>query len=268
MKIILAVFVSLMFIFPASTDASVIHLHLKEGEFALSFLPLSNGEAALLHTAEGRQFLINTGYKGSGPEILHYMNKFQIRQLDGLIITEKKYWQERFIQQLIKTRKLKKIFAGWPAKDHLCGGRFIYEQWLAGTLQELDSGVKLAVLYNGSQKNEGLDFSIKHFDSRFLWMSSASRSAEKKMLTQSLKDSNIVKVPKFGVHGSLSYNLLTHIDPQTAIIFKRKDQRPNGELMEMLHQMWIDVYYAEQHGLIIVKFTKEGYEVFSIPELK
>ncbi|MFK2824185.1 hypothetical protein QYG89_00570 [Bacillus sp. B190/17] len=268
MRKIIAVIICLLFIFPMYADASVVHLNLKADEFALSFLPLTDGEAAILHTADGRHYLINTGYKGTGAEIFRYMNQFQIRTLDGLIITEKKYWQEPIIHQLVKKRKLKKVISGLPMQGTFQEDGLIYEEWKEGDLRKLGPGVHLVVLYSGLKKGEGLDFSIKHYDSRFLWMSSASPSAEKKMFTHSLKDSNIVKIPMFGKRGSISYSLLTHIDPQTAVLFKQKKRHPDGELMEMLHQMWIDIYYTEQHGLFTIKFTKEGYEIFSVPYLK
>ncbi|OCA92778.1 hypothetical protein [Pseudobacillus wudalianchiensis] len=268
MRIVLAIVVSMLFVSPMYAAASVIHLHLEEEEFALSFLPLSDGEAAFLHTADGQHFLINTGHKGTEAEIFQYMNSFQIHELDGLIITERRYWRESFIEELRRKRKLKKIFTGWPLPARSRGSRFIHEKWQEGDLREISPGVRVSVLYSGLRKNEGLDFSIRHYDSRLLWLSSASRSSEKKLLALPLRDSNIVKIPQFGKHDSLSNNLLTHIDPQTAVLFKQKAAYPDERLMELLHEMWIDIYYTGQHGILIVKFTKEGYELFSLPDLK
>lgn len=268
MRIVLAVIVWMLFVSPVYTNASVIHLHLEEEEFALSFLPLSDGEAAFLHTSDGRHFLINTGHKGTGAEIFQYMNRFQIQELAGLIITEKKYWRESFIEELMKKRKLKKVFTGWALPANWHGSRLTHEKWQAGDLREISPGVRVSVLHNGLEKNEGLDFSIRHYGSRLLWLSSASKLAEKKMLALPLKDSNILKIPKFGEQDSLSNDLLIHIDPQAAVLFKQKANYPDERLMEMLHEMWIDVYYTGQHGILIIKFTKGGYELFSLPDLK
>ncbi|MEK4029001.1 hypothetical protein MKZ02_10625 [Pseudobacillus sp. FSL P4-0506] len=268
MRIVLFIFVCLLVISPTYGEASIIHVRLEKEEFALSFLPLSDGEAAFLHTADGRHFLINTGYKGTESEIFQYMNNFQIRKLAGLIVTEKKYWRRSFIEELMKKRKLKKVFTGWPLPANWRSRRIMHEQWQEGDQREISQGIRLSVLHSGTDKNEGLDFSIKHYDSRFLWMSSSSQLAEERLLAHSLKDSNIIKVPRFGQTNSLSHDLLSHIDPQTAVLFKRKEGYPDERLMEKLYQMWIDVYYTEQHGLLIIKFTKEGYELFSLPDLK
>lgn len=268
MRVILVVVACMLFMSPMCTDASVIHVRLEEEEFALSFLPLSDGEAAFLHTADGRHFLINTGHKGTEHELFQYMNNFQIQKLDGLIVTEKKYWRKSFIEELVKKRKLKKVFTGWPVLASCHVRRLVHEQWQEGDLREISPEVRLSVLHNGTGRNEGLDFSIKYYDSRFLWMSSSSKTAEKRLLAHPLKDSNIIKVPQFGQANSLSHGLLSHIDPQTAVVFKKKTGYPDERLMEKLYQMWIDVYYTEQHGLLIIKFTKEGYELFSLPDLK
>lgn len=268
MRIVLAISICWFFVFPMCAAASVIHLNLEEEEFALSFLPLSDGEAAFLHTADGRHFLINTGHPDSEAEILQYMDRFRISKLDGLILTEKKYWRTSFIKELMTKRKLKKVFTSWPLPARWRHSRLAHEQWKEGKIQEIGRDVRIQVLHNGRGKNEGLDFSIKYYDSRFLWMSSASKPAEKALLSHSLKDSNIIKVPNFGEARSLSRDLLMHIDPQTAILFKQKAGHPDEKLMETLHQMWIDVYYTDQHGLLIIKFTKAGYELFTFPDLK
>ncbi|WP_100402481.1 hypothetical protein [Bacillus sp. FJAT-42315] len=229
--------------------AETIDLNLKENELAITFLPLSDGEAAFLHTADGQHYLINTGTKESRPQIFSYMKKFAINQLSGLVITETQEELPPFIAQLKKDYQLSRIYGA---------------DMQVGEVKQLQPGLELEILYNGIKQKEGIDFSIKHFDSRFLWLSSASTRAEKRLLKEELKDINIVKTPNFGQNDSMSYSLLTHIDPQTAIIFTKKESLPGGELMEMLHQMWIDVYYTKQHGLIMIKCNKIGYEVLTI----
>ncbi|KKB38384.1 ComEC/Rec2 family competence protein [Bacillus thermotolerans] len=268
MKLIISLIIGLSCLFPGLVYASAIDLRLDKDEIAISFLPLSDGEAALLQTGNGGQFLINTGEKNSRKEIFYYMAKLQIRQLDGLIVTEKKYWHEMFIEQLADNRGLKKVITAWPVDEEKRDSRLAYERWVPGEIYDLGSEASLQPLYYGEGDDEGLDFSIRHRQSRFLWMSSASSLSEQEMLAQSLKDSNILKLPQFGKKDSLSYNLLTHIDPQSAILFKSKVDYPDDELLEVLHQTWIDVYYTDQQGLIIIKFTRDGYSILTIPEMK
>ncbi|MGM7635355.1 hypothetical protein [Bacillus sp. Hm123] len=231
--------------------AETIDLNLKENELAMTFLPLSDGEAAFLHTADGQHYLINTGTKESRSQIFSYMKKFSIDKLSGLVITERQEELAPFIARLKKEYQLSQVY-GTDMK--------------ADEMKQLQPGVELEILYNGIKWKEGIDFSIKYFDSRFLWLSSASVRAEKHLLKEELKDINIVKTPKFARNDSMSYSLLTHIDPQTAIIFTKKENLPGGELMEMLHQMWIDIYYTKQHGLIMIKYNKVGYEVLTISD--
>ncbi|WP_100331392.1 ComEC/Rec2 family competence protein [Bacillus xiapuensis] len=249
----------------SETSASTIDLHLKEGEFALSFLPLSDGEAAIIHTANGRHYLINTGTKDSRSSILAYLRKFKMDRLSGLILTDQQEGASDFIHKLNKFYQLKRVYSV-HGKDELSKSKLYYEGWKAGDVKELAPGIRLTVLYSGRSAREGMDFSIKHHDSRFLWMSSASKKSERSLLKEELKDINIVKVPGHGGSSSLSYNLLTHMDPQTAVIFKQKGKKPEDDFLELLHQLWIDVFYTDQHGLITIKFTQLGYEVLTFSE--
>ncbi|WP_203361922.1 hypothetical protein [Bacillus sp. REN10] len=252
MRMLFAVCLSLSIACSSSNvQAETIDLNLKEDELAITFLPLPDGEAAFLHTADGHHYLINTGTRKSRPLILSYMKKFGIDQLSGVIITEKQEEVDSFIVRLKSGYDLRHVYG---------------EYMRVGEVRQLQPGLELKILYNGSGQKEGIDFSLKHFHSQFLWMSSASKQAEKSLLKEELKDINIVKIPNFAQNDSMSYRLLKHIDPQTALIFTKKESLPASELMEMLHQMWIDVYYTKQHGLVMIKFNKIGYEVFTITD--
>ncbi|WP_338749620.1 hypothetical protein [Bacillus sp. FJAT-52991] len=250
MRMLFAVCLSIFILLNGSyAKAETIDLNLKENEFAITFLPLPDGEAAFLHTADGHHYLINTGTKESRPLIFSYMKKFAIHKLSGLVITEKQEKVASFIGRLKKDYRLQHVYG---------------KEMRAGEVKQLQPGLELKILHNGIKQKEGIDFSIKHFDSRFLWMSSTSMKAEKSLLKEELKDINIVKTPNFAQDDSMSYSLLTHIDPQTAIIFKKREVLPGAELMEMLHQLWIDIYYTKKHGLVMIKFNQVGYEVLTI----
>ncbi|MBM7647964.1 beta-lactamase superfamily II metal-dependent hydrolase [Bacillus ectoiniformans] len=242
-------------------QAESIDLNLDEGEFALAFFPLTSGEAALLQTADGLNYLINSGEAGSADEIVYYLNYFQVDTLDGFIKTDRSEMPEKLTQILQNRYEVKKVFG------KSIGGKE-EDEWRAGTTISLNPFIELSVLTNGTGKNEGMDFSIQHFNNRFFWMTSNSFKAEIKLLKQPLRNINIIKIPDYGQKNSVSYNLLTHIDPQTAIIFQHEQKVPDKKFMEMLHRMWIDSYYSGQHGIIAIKFHKLGYEVITIPSDK
>ncbi|HZG72102.1 MAG TPA: hypothetical protein VEY51_11270 [Chondromyces sp.] len=250
---------------PYQAKAAKIDLNLMANDFALTFLPLENGEAAFLHLGDGRHYLINTGTRKEEKNILKFMDHLQIDSLDGLILTEEQYAREDFIDKLIHLYGLSTIYAGTlaydkvkqlPQAEHLRKGMKVV----------LTPELRMQVIYDGIHLDEGMDFTLTAKKKKFLWRSSSTVYSEQRLLHEKLKDVNILKLPKYALKNSLSYSLLEHIDPQTAIIFKCKDKMPDADLMEVLHQMWIDVYYTEQHGLVIIKFSGGNYEVIPLPQ--
>jgi len=49
-----------------------------------------------------------------------------------------------------------------------------------------------------------------------------------------------------------------------AIIFKSNSIKPDPDLVEMLHEAWIDVYFTKQHGTVTIKLTDSNYDVITI----
>jgi beta-lactamase superfamily II metal-dependent hydrolase len=83
-------------------------------------------------------------------------------------------------------------------------------------------------------------------------------------MKKKLSNVNIVKLPAFGGNGSISEEMIKHLDPQIAILFYRPSIKHDSDLFRLLNDAWVDVYYTRKHGTVTIKFTDVNYELFTI----
>ncbi|RLQ95128.1 ComEC/Rec2 family competence protein [Falsibacillus albus] len=264
MKVLFAV-VLLIFAGPVEAHGSTIDLNLQKDEFAISFLPLSDGEAAIVHLADHHGILINLGGSSDKDEIVAYLKKFEITTLDSLWLTNEGTINLSLLDHLVKNFQLKdamvlekdysNLLARSPSMD--------INTWKNNDTFSIYPSVNVHVHYVGDSLNEGADFSIDDSKYHFLWMSSTSKESQSALLKQPLDQINIVKIANYAQKKAITEDLLTHIDPQTSIIFKKQKLMPNPDIMEMLYETWIDTYSTDQHGLITIKFGHSTYEVIT-----
>lgn len=75
------------------------------------------------------------------------------------------------------------------------------------------------VLYEGSDQGEGMDISFTFERHRILFMNSTSAKANDVLMGKDLSNVNMVKLPAFGRDGSISEDMIKHLDPQIGILF-------------------------------------------------
>ncbi|TMU86785.1 hypothetical protein FGG79_01155 [Bacillus sp. BHET2] len=266
MRVILTVMLLFLLAHSAAYGMKVpqVDLHVSTEEYAISFLPVLKGEVAVLHLASGENYLINTGPLEERKQLYYYLNQLHINSIKGMVITEKSEVHEKMISELMKKFSVNEIIVGESLAP------FISKQLVqhVHTVQQdqtyaFSKELIMNVLHEGSDKGEGMDFSITFFHHRFLWLSSQSIHAEDALLTKPLQTVNIVKIPLHSKAESMSHQLLEHIDPQTAILYRSKERLLNGEMLEAINEAWVDLYLTGQHGLIAVKFNKRNYEVLT-----
>ncbi|RIW33121.1 hypothetical protein D3H55_12110 [Bacillus salacetis] len=262
----------LMMMFFLSSEGNIlaaepqVDLKLKPEEFALSFLPFAKGEVAIIHLPGGINYLVNTGETDQVNNLEAILDKFGIKKIKGIIITDQKEYHPD---------SLSKIIEKWGAEEILTGSELVgrfgsrdqrFHALRKGEKLSLNQEVAINVMFEGNGNDEGLDFTVTSLPHRFLWMTSHSPAAEDSLINEKLSDVNILKVPLYDKTELLSERLLTHIDPQTAIFYREKKKFIHTDLLELFHESWIDVYFTGQHGLITIKFNENNYEVITFPE--
>jgi competence protein ComEC len=272
MKLILAILAfTNWYYFPyespsAPVEVEGVDVNLKRNELAFTFLAISDGEAALIQHANGENILVNTGGNGTFKELERLLALFHVDDLSTIILTANA-GQEN-LDQLIEKYNVKRIFTGKAGSQVLAEASIPTEvklqSWKQGELLKLMPGLTAEVIFDGSEENEGTDISFQFFHHQIFYISSASHASEQAFLAEPLKNVNIVKLPFFAAKGSFSDLLIEHLDPQLAVIFKSNSIKPDPDLVEMLHEAWIDVYFTKQHGTVTIKLTDSTYDVITI----
>jgi beta-lactamase superfamily II metal-dependent hydrolase len=269
MRVILSVMLLFLLIISNAYGMKVpkVNLHVSQDEYAISFLPVQKGEVAVLHLASGDHYMINTGSFKDRNQLYYYFNQLHIDNIKGLIITEKSEVDERMIAELVEKFSIEEIVVGKSLEPDMPTqvSRIVHPVQEDQTYTFSDE-LSMRVVHDGNERREGLDFSITFFHHRFLWMSSQSSHSEGVLLSKSLKNVNIVKIPVHSKSESMSQRLLEHVDPQTAILYRSKERLLNGDMLEAINEEWIDLYLTGQHGLIAVKFNKRNYEVLTFDQ--
>lgn len=246
-----------------------IDLKLKSDELAITFFSLSDGEASLIHHGNDQNILINTGGPGTEPELKKLLQLYRTNQISTIILTDEELYNESSLAWLIKEYDVKQVIAGEPIASQLKDGKadlsdINIHAWSHDTKQQLLPGLYTEVLYEGNETGDGMDVSFTFARHRILFMNSTSVKAKEVFMKKVLSNVNIVKLPDFGKEGSISEQMVKHMDPQIAILFHKSSIKPASDLFGLLNDAWVDVYYTRKHGTVTIKFTDINYEVITI----
>lgn len=245
-----------------------VDLHLKEDEVAVTFLPLSTGEAILFQNGVGESVLVNTGSSESFEELTRFLQIFHIQTLSAVVITRAEDDYKGNLDRLVANYKVKQVITN-QSIFHLIQEEHPdvanrTKRWTVGSREELLKELTTEVLYDGTGVNEGLDLSFSYNHSQMVLLSSTSDSAAQAVMNHNLSEVHIVKIPAFGMKDSTNEELLEKMDPQMAIIFQKKGTEPDDEVLKSLQAAWIDTYYTKLNGLLTIKFTPTMYEIISV----
>lgn len=244
-----------------------IDLKLKSDEVAITFFSLSDGEASLIHHGNDENILINTGGSETESEIKKLLHLYRADQISTVILTDKGLYNQESLAWLIKEYDVKQVIVdpsiAAEIKALLPGlGDINLQVWGQDTKQQILPGLQTEVLFEG----DGMDVSFTFARHRIFFMSSISDRAKELLIQKDLSNVNIVKLPGFGSNGSVSEEMIKHMDPQIAVLFHKKTIKPDSDLFRLLNDAWIDVYYTKKHGTVTIKFTDINYEVITISQ--
>ena len=248
----------------APVEVEGVDVNLKRNELAFTFFSISDGEAALIQHGSGENILINTGGKDTLQELERLLSLFQVNSISSVILTQKDGVSN--LAQVVQKYKVKQIITGDAAYKafNVPTGEVKVIGWEQEALHKLAPGLTAEVVYDGKEDNEGTDISFQFFHHQIFYVSSASQKSEQAFLNEPLKNVNIVKLPFYAAKGTFSDLLIEHLDPQIAVIFKSNTIKPDPDLLEMLNEAWIDVYFTKQHGTVTIKLTDSNYDVITI----
>lgn len=249
-----------------------LDLNLSEKDIAVSFLELESGEATLLQDNNGKSILINTGGKQSIEKFKQQMKIFNVNQLDAVFLTNMESQYTGNLEWLLKEYKVKEIYVSETMKDHIQGmfdlkGVKVNALSVGLSMKALNK-IDLTVPYIESRNGYdlgGLTLSLKYGEHRFLFMGVSNAQADQSLIKSGRLNISLLKVGGFGHYFGTSEELIQHINPQVAVIFKKSEYTPSEEVLNRLDNHWVEILKPYDQGIVMVKWNDQSYEITQVP---
>ncbi|WP_112181161.1 ComEC/Rec2 family competence protein [Paraliobacillus zengyii] len=250
-----------LFFFPVTGIINVIASTspVEENELYVSFLNIPDGEATIIQTPDGKNFLINTGSKESRLELWKQLKELHVEKLDGLILTKQTEEYCGNIDQIHENFDVQNVYYANSEKQ-LLTGITNKTMWKKDDQIKLGSALNIHVLQTNTAGE--MTFLIEFGKNSILYMSVNDPDSDKGLEAYNLQ-SEIIKIADYGQSNSPSAKLLQKMDPHISIVFNQEAGTPNKDLMERLNESWIDVYQLKQVGTTIIRMDLNDYEIIS-----
>ncbi|WP_223702011.1 ComEC/Rec2 family competence protein [Sutcliffiella deserti] len=247
-------------------EVEKVDLQLKEEEIAFTFFDLIDGESTLIQTPAEETILINTGSPKSEEEILNNLEVYGVNEISYLVITSTEPEYIGNLESIKENYEVEHFIFPKGMKNNKNIGTPIY--WEKGKRAELAEDLQSKVInegISGDENNVVMDILFEYKGTFLLFMSSANSMVEKRLIKEiDLSVVNILKVGDFANKYGTSEAFLESCDPQIAIIFKNGKGSGVGEVVERLHETWLDIYQTAQIGNVTIKLSDHDYQVITL----
>ncbi len=241
------------------------------GEISVSFLPLSRGEATLIQLDNNDFYLIDTGDIDTKEELNILLRNHGVTKLKG-------------------------VFLSNFSKDHIGGLNVLLQQFAVDTfyipeliansfsipkngytkIKKLKQDDKIIINHDVninilapseplslSPQANSLVLQLTHKEVRFLFTGDINGEIEKRLQDRYNLRSQILKVSDYGGDNSSTSSFIKEVDAQVAIVFNSdsKLSRISDDVLERLHESWIDVYLLKRFGEVQIVSDGHNYEV-------
>ncbi|MBU8907281.1 ComEC/Rec2 family competence protein [Desertibacillus haloalkaliphilus] len=265
------VLVALPIVIAADDDKVEVDLKLDADELAYTYFDLESGEATLIKAGTGETILVDTGDTNSEHELEKRLEMFNIDVIDVLLLTNGTNEYIGNTKWVLDHYNVKKVIVPELLEEVLIDRFSIdadkVEGWDVGTHEVLLPGLETDVYYLEKDRQEHMGAMVIGFtygDLRTLYMGIADVKVEEQLANQFPLKSSILKVADFGSQEGTSQYFLDEVDPQVAILFKKRGESPSAFVLERLQETWIDIYQTYKIGTVLIKCTRNDYEILTV----
>ena len=241
------------------------------------FMDVRHGDACLIQTPGGHTILIDGGYSGVAGDVVDYIKKAGVKELDLVIATHPHSDHVGGLAAVVTRIPVKMVLdSGKPhtsvtyqrfLKAVKAGGKIKYALGRAGQVYQYDA-VKISILSPTDSLPENLNncsivSRLVYGEMSFMFTGDAEVEAEKAIMGRhSYIKSTVLKVGHHGSDTSTSLTFLRAVDPKVAIISCRRKDSGNAPAAESkLRRRGTKVYSTDNDGTILVESDGDGYEV-------
>lgn len=261
-------FFLLMFLFleiglsnPAKAHSSIAHidLELTPDKMAVTFLDLPTGESILIQGHE-KTILVNAGGQNSKKALKAQLKINGVRRIDTLILTNYERPYRFNVADVVQTYHVKTILTTdriHEAFEQKEIPHVLFESW------STTKAITLFPLLTVQKQSEGpsgdVNFILKYGSNTLLYLGDQV-TFESSLHSAAIPKVRIIKLSHFGTMAFNDQGLLEHLDPEVAILFKKKNEPLNERLLKQLNDKMIETYNVSHIGHLTFIFTKDSYD--------
>lgn len=251
----------------------------KPKPMTVHFINVDQGDATYIKTPNGDDILIDAGNKGKGDQVVTYLKKLKVDDIEVLISTHPDADHVGGLDEVINAFKVENVFA--PKVSHTTQA---YKDFLLAVknkkltiktakadleLPLTDKSIKAKFVapvkdYNKSDLNNwSAVVHINYNKNNFLFMADAETLAEKDLIaSKKLSKVDVLKVGHHGAKESSTSEFLNIVKPTYSFISvgaKNQYKHPTTETLNRLKAVKTNVYRTDQKGHIVV--TSDGVKI-------
>lgn len=253
------------------------------GQLEVKMLDVGHGDAVLLRT-HASTILVDTGNYKHSEQLVARLKKLGVRRLDALILTHHHLDHIGGSLKILQNFKVAQIYDNGFANPQSEISKELTSRYRSGKLSsivlndgqkvELSDGVYLQVLApltkNGFPEkdlnNNSMVFKLKYGDFSMLFTGDIEAKAEHDLVSRYGKglQSTVLKVAHHGSGTSSTYNFLTSVQPQLALIScgeQEKYNHPNKKILGTFAYLQIPVKATSWQGELTLTTVGEGFEI-------
>lgn len=259
------VLVATLIVSPISSDAATRTMK-------VHFINVGQGDATYIKMPGGEDVLIDGGRQGQGDEIIAYLKKQKVDDIEIMIATHPDADHLGGLDEVLKEYKVESVYA--PKVSHTTQA---YKNFLQAVKKEklkiktAKAGVELPLKYVtakfvGPVKDYGKSdlnnwsavLHVTYNKNKFLFAGDAEKASETDMVKakQTLK-ADVLKVGHHGAKTSSNTNFLNVVKPKYAVISVGKNSygHPTKDVLDRFKSAKSTVYRTDQKGNIVISST-------------
>ncbi len=247
------------------------------GDIAVHFLDVGQGDCSLIKTPEGKTMLIDASTKDQAAEILEYITSYGVTRIDYFVLTHPHADHIGSAQKIVETLDVGTVIMPDVTTDTATFENLLnaidkknIKLHIAKFGDEIKLGQALATVLGPIKKTDDLNnmsivLRLDYGKTSFLFTGDAEKPLEEDMLDKFGKNAFKADVIKIGHHGaetSSSEEFIRAVSPDYAVISCGKDNsygHPHAETIETLEAHGIKYFRTDKVGNII--FSSDGEKI-------
>jgi competence protein ComEC len=257
-----------------------------DGKLTVTFFDVGQGDAALIRTSSGKNYMIDFGGRGQSGRsqaersIIPFLRAEGISSIDGAFVSHMHYDHYAGLESLLKAGYIAKIYSGGEKTENLTayaldsiafGSKIPVEQVIQGE-KFGDDDLSMYVLSpdansNGVVKDKNhrsIIIKLVYRNTSFLFLADAESDAEKSLVDRYgvFLKSDVVKIAHHGSKTSSTQELISLTKPSYAVVSVGEHNgfgHPNVNVLERWHKSGARVVSTAHSGALI--FQSDGETV-------